>query len=188
MLRCNLAILLAERNIKITKVSKDTGISRTTLTSLSSNASQGIQFETLNTLCQYLNIQPSALLNYVPYDLEVSKAYRDDDMQVIVEFNYKKNNKEFFLITICEYNYFDLSDNVLNIKLGLRNEAETDDYCIDTAISESTVCKAIKLLPNVFTLDIERAILDKLSELLEFSVDNLKYLIDWSDILNEPYL
>jgi len=65
MIRCNLSVLLAERSLKITKVSKDTGISRTTLTSLSNNQAQGIQFETMDTLCNYLNVKPSDLFRHI---------------------------------------------------------------------------------------------------------------------------
>ena len=71
MIRCNLAVLLAERNLKISKVSTDTGISRTTLTSLANNYSQGIQFDTLNTLCLYLRVTPEQLISYVPIDIKV---------------------------------------------------------------------------------------------------------------------
>lgn len=51
MIKCNLAVLLAERGLKLTTVSNDTGISRTTLTALANNKNSGIQFDTLNTLC-----------------------------------------------------------------------------------------------------------------------------------------
>ena len=61
MIVCKLNTILAEKGLRITKVSKDTGISRTTLTALTQNHSQGIQFDTLDTLCTYLNITPSDL-------------------------------------------------------------------------------------------------------------------------------
>ena len=61
MIKSNLKILLAKRNLKITKVSNDTGISRTTLTSLASNYAKGIQFDTLENLCNYLKISPNDL-------------------------------------------------------------------------------------------------------------------------------
>lgn len=41
MILTNLKVLLAERNLSISKVSNDTGISRTTLTALSSNNCKG---------------------------------------------------------------------------------------------------------------------------------------------------
>ena len=70
MIRCNLAVLLAERNLRISKVSKDTGISRTTLTSLNNNYSQGIQFDTMNTLCLYLGVVPEKLISYIRLNFE----------------------------------------------------------------------------------------------------------------------
>jgi putative transcriptional regulator len=56
MVKCKLAVLLAERLIKISKVSKDTGISRTTLTALYYSTSKGVNFETISILCGYLNV------------------------------------------------------------------------------------------------------------------------------------
>lgn len=58
MVRCNLSVLMAERGLKISRIASDTGLSRTTLTALANNYSQGIQFDTLNTLCMYLNTTP----------------------------------------------------------------------------------------------------------------------------------
>lgn len=71
MIDSNLAVLLAERNLKITKVSRDTGISRTTLTALCYDHSGGIKFDTLNTLCQYLGITPKEFFSYSQYDYEI---------------------------------------------------------------------------------------------------------------------
>lgn len=69
MIHCNLSVLLAERRLKISRVAADTGISRTTLTALAYNNSQGIQMNTLNTLCIYLNITPDQLLSFAPVDV-----------------------------------------------------------------------------------------------------------------------
>lgn len=66
----NLSVLLAERNLKITTVSRDTEISRTTLTALTNNRSLGIQLDTLNTLCNYLNVSPGDILLYAPIDMQ----------------------------------------------------------------------------------------------------------------------
>lgn len=71
MVDSNLAVLLAERNLKITKVSRDTGISRTTLTALCYDHSGGIKFDTLNTLCKYLGITPAEFFSYSQYDYEI---------------------------------------------------------------------------------------------------------------------
>ena len=72
MLIPNLSVLLAERRLTLSKVSEDTRISRTTLTALSGRGAKGIQFETLNTLCQYLKVTPNELFLYRPFDLVLS--------------------------------------------------------------------------------------------------------------------
>lgn len=72
MLIPNLSILLAERRLTISKAAQDTGISRTTLTALTSRSARGIQFDTLNRLCQYLKVTPDALFIYRPFDLALS--------------------------------------------------------------------------------------------------------------------
>jgi DNA-binding Xre family transcriptional regulator len=74
MLIPNLSVLLAERRLTLSKVSADTGISRTTLTALSGRAARGIQFATLNALCQYLRVTPNDLFIYRPFDLSLAVA------------------------------------------------------------------------------------------------------------------
>ncbi|MDT2760490.1 helix-turn-helix domain-containing protein [Enterococcus xiangfangensis] len=70
MIRNNLALLLTERNLKITKVANDTKISRTTLTALNQNDNKMIQMDTINTLCRYLKITPCDFFDYVPFDVD----------------------------------------------------------------------------------------------------------------------
>lgn len=77
MLRNNLSVLLAERQLRISEVAKNTGISRTTLTALSANSSKMIQFETINEICQYLKVSPSDLFEYVPFDFKYSFEMND---------------------------------------------------------------------------------------------------------------
>ena len=83
MIQCNLAVLLAERNLKISKVASDTGISRTTLTSLVNNYSQGIQFDTLNSLCVYLRITPEKLFSFAPFEVTVKVAKIELDAETV---------------------------------------------------------------------------------------------------------
>lgn len=79
MVRCNLSILMAERGLKISRIASDTGLSRTTLTALSNNYSQGIQFDTLNTLCMYLNTTPEKLVSFYPVDFAVRTMVPQDE-------------------------------------------------------------------------------------------------------------
>lgn len=93
MVRCNLSVLLAERNLKITKVCKDTGISRTTLTYLANNYSKGIQYDTLNTLCTYLHVSPAELISFVPVDIYITYIHRTG-----------KNNEQLAIEAEITYN------------------------------------------------------------------------------------
>ena len=74
MIICNLAVLLAERELKISKVAAETGISRTTLTALYYNTGKGVQFETANLLCIYLDVNMEELFTVVPVDFVVESC------------------------------------------------------------------------------------------------------------------
>lgn len=74
MLRNRFAILLAERGLKITRVSEETGIARSTLNNIRKNETNTIRLSTLQTLCDYLRITPNDFFNYngmhEPLDLQ----------------------------------------------------------------------------------------------------------------------
>lgn len=72
MIRNNLAVLLAQRKIKATRVAVDTGIARSTLSSLTNNESKMIQFDTINNLCAYLKIEPKDFFDFSPIDFEIN--------------------------------------------------------------------------------------------------------------------
>ena len=72
MIKSNLAVLMAERGLKIADVYNDTGISKTTLMALSENKGKGIQFETIDKLCNYLNVSPQDFFIYSPFLIEYS--------------------------------------------------------------------------------------------------------------------
>lgn len=72
MIRNNLAILLAQRGLKISKISTQTGISRSTLNAIYQNESQMIQLGTIDKLCHSLNITPCDFFSYLPIDFTLS--------------------------------------------------------------------------------------------------------------------
>lgn len=55
----NLSKILGERLLKISTVAKETGISRTTLTSIYYKRNKGISNDVLLKLCNYLKITPN---------------------------------------------------------------------------------------------------------------------------------
>lgn len=70
LLKNNLHMLLAERQLTISQIASITGISRTTLTSLDKNRSKMVQMETVNKLCQILHISPAEFFAFVPIDFD----------------------------------------------------------------------------------------------------------------------
>lgn len=72
MIKNRLAILLTERGLKATKVSNDTGIARSTLSKISNNTSEKIDYSTINSLCKYLKITPDDFFDYTPLDATFS--------------------------------------------------------------------------------------------------------------------
>lgn len=83
MIDTNLSVLLAERKLNISKVAEETGVSRTTLTSLSKGYSGGIKFDTLNILCQYLRIEIGDFFHYIPWDYRIENVWTPRDRDII---------------------------------------------------------------------------------------------------------
>lgn len=57
----NFRVLLAKKRLKITDVAEGTGLSRNTIRALYYETAKGIQFQTLQTLCIYLNCEVGEL-------------------------------------------------------------------------------------------------------------------------------
>lgn len=82
MLKSNLAVLMAQRGLKIADVYEKTGISKTTLMALADNKSKGVQFETIDKLCNFFNVPIEQFFIYSPFLIEFSRS--DDDNGVYV--------------------------------------------------------------------------------------------------------
>ena len=81
MIRNKLASILADRGIKISRAAMELpNISRNTITNTASNNGKMIQLETIDTLCQYLNITPAEFFEYLPFDLEFHTDITKNDI------------------------------------------------------------------------------------------------------------
>ena len=58
---------MAERGLKISDLYEETGISKTTLMALSENSGKGVQFDTVDKLCNFLGVTPCEFFDYSPY-------------------------------------------------------------------------------------------------------------------------
>lgn len=80
MIKTNLAVLMAERGLKISDVYEATGISKTTLMAISDNTGKGIQYETMDKLCDFFNITPEQFFIYSPYNFNFHVLNNDDNV------------------------------------------------------------------------------------------------------------
>jgi putative transcriptional regulator len=65
MISSNLSAILGQKRLKISQVSRDTGISRNVLTKLYFDKQQGVHYGTLDKLCAYLKVTPGDLVTFI---------------------------------------------------------------------------------------------------------------------------
>ncbi len=63
-IKCRLAVLLAEKNMRLKDLSAKVNISETNLSLLKTGKAKAIRFSTLMTICNALDCQPGDLLVY----------------------------------------------------------------------------------------------------------------------------
>lgn len=128
MIRNRLATLLAERSMKITKVANDTGLSRNTITSTAQNDGKMIQLETINTLCQYLNVEPTNFFEFLPFDLDCTVFVND------VKGGYRSNIPVSYVSSVTadlylkQHSFGPLADNTFDFEVSLQKEYEEPFY------------------------------------------------------------
>ena len=66
MILCNLPVLLAERRMKVADLIRMTGISKSTMHKIYNEQTSRIDFETMDKICEALEIGVGDLFTYVP--------------------------------------------------------------------------------------------------------------------------
>lgn len=61
MIKCNLSRIMGEKKLKISDVSRDTGINRGTLTRLYQETAERVDLEVMDQLCDYLDCEVGEL-------------------------------------------------------------------------------------------------------------------------------
>ncbi len=69
----NLDVVMAQRKIGLTELSKEVDITLANLSILKNNKAKAIRFSTLNAICKALNCQPGDILQYVEEKEEVKE-------------------------------------------------------------------------------------------------------------------
>jgi putative transcriptional regulator len=68
-IKSKLAVILAEKEMKLSELEEKTGISLNNLSILKTGKAKAVRFSTLNEVCRALNCQPGDLLQYVPDEM-----------------------------------------------------------------------------------------------------------------------
>ena len=61
MIKCHLSRLMGEEKVKISDVSRETGLHRNTVTALYYENAKRIDFDTMDKLCRYFDCTPGEL-------------------------------------------------------------------------------------------------------------------------------
>jgi len=69
-IKIRLAVLLAQREMKLNELEEKTGIALNNLSILKTGKAKAVRFSTLNEICKALNCQPGEILEYVADDNE----------------------------------------------------------------------------------------------------------------------
>ena len=167
---CNLSVLLAERHLKISKVSADTGISRTTLTVLAFNRWQGIRSDTIDTLCEYLDISVGDLLVYLPVNIALAGC-RYDIGNGTADLAFDCNDSDFSGTIHCgatvELDGYPFSGDAATVRTTIAeypahgDKQKRENKILETIFRQlpPTVISLLKfLIEDWITLEISRAI------------------------------
>lgn len=133
MIKTNFAVLMAERGLKIADVYEDTGISKTTLMALAENTGKGVQFDTVDKLCNYLGIELKDFFVYIPYIWEMyykENKHEKNSYYIVVKLKTKNTEKDYFIKLWARHpkNYdFPLDDDSFKLWLSIYLE-ESDAY------------------------------------------------------------
>jgi putative transcriptional regulator len=66
LIKCHLSRLLGERKMKISDLSRDTGINRGTATRLYHETAERVEIDVINALCRYFNCSVNEIFEYIP--------------------------------------------------------------------------------------------------------------------------
>ena len=73
MILCNLPVLLAGRRMKVADLIRMTGISKSTMHKIYNEQTSRIDFETMDKICEALDIGVGDLFTYVPNEVSNKK-------------------------------------------------------------------------------------------------------------------
>ncbi|MGC4375208.1 helix-turn-helix domain-containing protein, partial [Streptococcus suis] len=89
MLRNNLAKLMIDRGVTATQLFNDTGIARSTISKISNNNTDKISLQTIDKICNYLEVSPSEFFDFWAYDVKIQCGFDNFDTLSEVKEHWK---------------------------------------------------------------------------------------------------
>lgn len=166
-----LNVLLAERTMKAKKLSLLTGIAQSTLTRITNNASSQIDYDTLNKICNQLQIEPKDFFDYTPYDFEISTEVENSEFSIYIKINKFNTNvtivefvgkltKHFETIQDDDDSFhkeeflnLDFPETMRNFLEYLNKEVDKEDFTSISIAIKQTVFQKVKTAIDNFVLD-----------------------------------
>jgi DNA-binding Xre family transcriptional regulator len=185
MIRCNLKVILAEKNLTAKKISADTGISRTTLSSLVSNNAQGVQFDTINTLCNYLKIPIERLLSHVPIDIKIKSIHREY-AGVEIYLSISENGKIFDCSILGSVDTEFDNEQLISVRIDIYlydvDETASNEQKEQREKINDFVIKILAQLPEPFIKDVENKIIDAILSDFDNIHADAEIEFEWNDM------
>lgn len=166
MIKNNLAVLMAERELKIADVYKETGISKTTLMALSENKGKGIQLETIDKLCNFLNVSPKEFFVYSPFLVE----YIPNDNKLFLRLTSGEKINNFY------FNFSSFTDEQMDLEMRmdyLANPSKKYDFYFAVYIEEGNT--ELEKIYNNLNIMFKRDLINNIFDYsIEFFIKNKK--------------
>ena len=191
MLICKLAGVLSSRKITITELSDKIGVSRTALSQLVNNTTKGIQYDTLNRICNYLKLTPNDVLMHYPLEIYCNEVKNLEKGAIPIsffdlktwgdyQFEYKiciekwNRSLEFYVYTVvsifCEKGYPD-NEYTLEQSLDINVNLNYSDKPDLRKILESVPVEMKHVIDNEILL-VTR---EELSDIIDTYIDSFQY-------------
>lgn len=148
MIKCNLSVLLAERGLKMIDIVRDTGLSQNAVRGLYYNTSKGIQFETLEIICDYLKVEPGDVIKKIDFDFKVIDKKvdkKDESIKYKIKFIYDQKKYTGSLKVNLSYPYLRELYNNENSFEEINFEIELNDELNKNIFSQITELEIDKI-------------------------------------------
>lgn len=163
MIRNNLSILLAERQLRITKLANDTEISRSTITSIAQNDTKMIQLDVINKICTHLSIEPKDFFSFIPIDITSNFN--------VNKFGVQEHKQKFDDLKIPDLNDFSLDLFLTTID----NTHETFKYTYNLNVNSLSIERDTDLFDEISIPIIELDIFFKKTNTQEMEYASEKH-------------